>query len=82
MCKVVVFLNKPFAFLPFLLSSSLSLLKLPIVVIQKFCYHGYVLAEIFVEGSFLSLVAASEMKGNKRRKVCYDFISSIDQTGK
>ncbi|XP_073254978.1 transcription initiation protein SPT3 homolog isoform X1 [Porites lutea] len=26
-------------------------------------------------------VSASEMKGNKRRKVCYDFISSIDQTG-
>ena len=48
MCKVV-FLNKPIAFLPFLLSSSSSLLKLTIVVIQKFCYHGYVLAEFLLK---------------------------------
>ena len=31
-----------FAFYPFSLSSPSSLLKLPIVEIQKFCYHGYV----------------------------------------
>ena len=29
-----------FAFSPFLLPSPSSLLKLPIVVIQKFCYYG------------------------------------------
>ena len=42
-CKVVVLLSKLIAFSPFLLpspSSSLSSLKFPIVVIQKFCYHG------------------------------------------
>ena len=41
-CKVVVLLSKLIAFSRFLLpspSSSLSL-KFPIVVIQKFCYHG------------------------------------------
>ena len=31
---------KPIAFLPFSLPSPASLLKLSIVVIQKFCYHG------------------------------------------
>ena len=31
-----------FFFLPFSLPSTSSLLKLPIVVIQKFCYHGNV----------------------------------------
>ena len=36
---VVVLLYKPTAFLPFLLLSPLSLLKLPIIVIQKFCHH-------------------------------------------
>ena len=34
--------DKPIAFLPFSLPSTSSLLKLPIVVIQKFCYHGNV----------------------------------------
>ena len=40
---VVVLLYKPTAFLPFLLLSPLSLLKLPIIVIQKFCHHGNVM---------------------------------------
>ena len=40
---VVVLLYKPTAFLPFLLPSPLSLLKLPIIVIQKFCHHGNVM---------------------------------------
>ena len=31
---------KPITFLPFSLPSPSSLLKLPIVLIQKFCYHG------------------------------------------
>ena len=56
MCKVVVFPNKPIAFLLFLLSSSLSLLKLPIVVIQKFCYHGYFLAEFLLKEIFCLLL--------------------------
>ena len=41
--KLLFFLINLLLFLPFLLLSSLSLLKLPIVVIQKFCCHGYVL---------------------------------------
>lgn len=40
---VVVLLYKPTAFLPFLLLSPFSLLKLPIIVIQKFCHHGNVM---------------------------------------
>ena len=36
------FANKPTFCLPFSLPSPSSLLKLPIVVIQKFCYHGNV----------------------------------------
>ena len=40
---VVVLLYKPTAFLPFLLLSPLSLLKLPIIVIQKVCHHGNVM---------------------------------------
>ena len=36
----VVLLTKPIAFLPFSLPSLLLLLKLPITLIQKFCYHG------------------------------------------
>ena len=40
--QIVVSLIKPIAFLPFSLLSPSSLLKLPIVVIQKFCYHGNV----------------------------------------
>ena len=38
--STVVLLTKPIAFLPFSLSSLLLLLKLPITLIQKFCYHG------------------------------------------
>ena len=34
--------NKPIAFLPFSLPSPSSLLKLPIVVIKRFFYHGNV----------------------------------------
>ena len=36
--------SKPIVFLPFSLLSPSSLLKLPIVVNQKFCYHGNVTA--------------------------------------
>ena len=38
--KVLALLPKPIAFLPFLLPSPSSLLKVPIVLIQKLCYHG------------------------------------------
>ena len=34
--------SKPVVFLPFLFSSPSLLLKLPLIVIQKFCYHGNV----------------------------------------
>ena len=40
--KLLFCQSKPIAFLPFSLPSTSSLLKLPIVVIQKFCYHGNV----------------------------------------
>lgn len=35
---------KPIAFEPFSFPSTSSLLKVPIVVIQKFCFHGYVMS--------------------------------------
>ena len=38
--KVLALLPKLIAFLPFLLPSPSSLLKVPIVLIQKLCYHG------------------------------------------
>ena len=38
--KVLALLPKLIAFLPLLLPSPSSLLKLPIVLIQKLCYHG------------------------------------------
>ena len=38
--KVMFCWYKPIAFFHFSLLSLVSLLKLPIVVIQKFCYHG------------------------------------------
>ena len=34
--------SKPVVFLPFLFSSPSLLLKLPLIVIQKFCYHSNV----------------------------------------
>ena len=37
---IVVLLTKPIAFLPLSMPSLLLLLKLPITLIQKFCYHG------------------------------------------
>ena len=40
-CKVL-YQSKPVVFLPFLFSSPSLLLKLPLIVIQKFCYHGNV----------------------------------------
>ena len=41
-CKVVVLLCKPISFLPFSLALPPLSPKHPIVVIQKFCYHGNV----------------------------------------
>ena len=38
--KVLALLPKLIAFLPLLLLSPSSLLKVPIVLIQKLCYHG------------------------------------------
>ena len=38
--KVLALLPKRIAFLPLLLPSPSSLLKVPIVLIQKLCYHG------------------------------------------
>ena len=54
--KLLFFLINLLLFLLFLLTSSLSLLKLPIVVIQKFCYHGYVLAEFLLKEIFCLLL--------------------------
>ena len=45
---------KPTTFWPFSLSSLSSLLKLPIVVVQKFCYHGNVTSLFF--SLFLSIL--------------------------
>ena len=36
-----------------------------------------ILTEIFLN----IFIAVSDVKGNKRRKVSYDFVSTIDQTG-
>ena len=38
--------SKPVVFLPFLFSSPSLLVKLPLVVIQKFCYHGNVTSHL------------------------------------
>ena len=38
--------SKPVVFLPFLFSSPSSLVKLPLVVIQKFCHHGNVTSHL------------------------------------
>ena len=47
--KLLFFLSKwSIVFLPFLLPSPLLLLKLPIVVIQKFWYHGNVTSHFFL----------------------------------
>ena len=46
--QIVVSLIIPIAFLPF------SLLKLPIVVIQKFCYHGNVRSHFSIRGCMAS----------------------------
>ena len=44
--KLLFCQSKPIAFLPFSFSSPSSLLKLPLVVIQKFCYHGNVTSHL------------------------------------
>ena len=53
-------LSKPIAFLTFSLPSPSSLLKLPIVVIQKFWYHGNVtshFSSLWRRGAYLKGVA-------------------------
>ena len=64
--KLLLCWYKPIAFLPFSLPSTSLLLKLPIVVIQKCCYHGNVtshfsLLALRICSHFLTIVPRARM---------------------